>query len=484
MKKDLRMIVQTGREQVSNEKIRYFVPTEIQESFLRDKSFIRLFQAGNKTGKTTSGIIEIVSQCLGYRPYLSKGDVDYKTDFEPPIKVRIYGEDFTEHVGGVIVPILRKWIPYTEFRYGDGNPKKNPQGVPTFWKFKNGSTIELLTYEQDAAKSEGWDGQFIHFDEPPPRSTYIAAKRGLVAENGKCIMTMTPIKEPWIYDQLWLRKDDDIMGFPADITTNLKHRREWWRPDKEGKDDETSVCGHLTQEAIDRYEKDLTDDEKEARLHGRFIHLSGLVYKEFNPSIHRIKYFKPSNMWSWYEAIDPGYRKETAVTIMAISPDGVKYIVDEVFIKGLVSEIAEAIKQKRKDYRYIPTAVTIIDPIAVAEDPISKTTVMNEYMKLGVFCKPGSKDRPRGIQLLKEDLAIHEGKSGIYVMENCRRTLYEFGHYIWDEYQKKRTGEQKDAPKKAYDDMLENIHRLLISGASYRDPVKSREHKRIKGIGL
>jgi len=476
-------VILAGQKAIEKERIRYFVPTEIQEEFVRDKSFVRLFQGSNKSGKSTSGIIEIVSQCIGHRPYLSKSDPDYKTEFTPPIKVRIYGEDFTEHVGGVIVPILRKWIPHSEFYYREGNPKKNPQGIPTFWTFKNGSTLELLTYEQDSAKSEGWDGQFIHFDEPPPRDTYIAAKRGLVAENGKCIMTMTPIKEPWIYDEIWMRKDSDVRGFPADITTNLRHRRKWWRADM--KNDGLAWCGYLNQEAIDRFERDLTDDEKEARLRGRFMHLSGLVYKEFNPSVHVQPYFKPPVTWTWYEAIDPATRKPWAVTIMAISPDETKYVVDEIFIKGVVSEVANAIKQKRDDYRYQPAIATIIDPIAVAEDPISKTSILNEFMAHGVFCQSGSKDRNRGIQLLKADLKIGEDeqKAGIYILENCRRTIHEFGHYVWDDFKKKVSG-QKDIPKKTDDDMLENIHRILISGARYIEMKKSSgKQKEIRGIG-
>ena len=445
------------------------------------------------TGKTCNTIIEDISHCIGYRPYLSPKDPDYKTGFEPPVKIRIYGEDFTQHIGGVIVPALKEWIPHTEFTYKDGNPKKNPQGVPTFWRFKNGSTIELLTYEQSSEKSEGWDGHVVHFDEPPPRPTYIAAKRGLIVNGGICLFSLTPLKEPWLYDELWLRgeKEDieekSVFCIDAKIETNLRYRRKWWRPDG---DDGMAWCGKLKQRDIDDFEKDLTPDEKLARLEGKFMHLSGLVYKEFNPNIHIQPWFQVPNTWTFYEAIDPATRKPWAVTFMAVSPDGTKYIVDEVFVKGVVSDIAEAILIKRKQLGYQkPALATIIDPLAVAEDPISKTTVLNEFMKYGIFCQVGSKDRNRGIQLLKQELIIRDtdSKAGIYVFDTCRRTITEFGHYIWDEHstrQARTSSDIKEIPKKVYDDMLENIHRLMIAGFGYIEPrPQQKQTNQIQGIG-
>ena len=477
-------MIQIGKKQVEQEKIRYFVLTEKQEEFIRPPAKIKLFMSANKTGKTTSGIIEIISNCLGYRPYLSKKDPDYFTNFKPPIKIRIYGEDFTQHIGGVIVPALREWIPHSEFQYKEGNPKKNPQGIPTFWKFKNGSTIELLTYEQSSEKSEGWDGHLIHFDEPPSRTTYIAAKRGLIVHGGLCLFSLTPLKEPWLYDELWLREDKNILRIEAEIDTNLRHRRKWWRPDG---NDGMAWCGKLSQGDIDDFERDLTEDEKQARLKGKFMHLSGIVYKEFKPE-HIVPWFEIPKGYTFYEAIDPATRKPWAVTIMAIAPDGTKYIVDEIFIEGVVKDIAEAIKQKRQQLKYQPALATIIDPIAVAEDPISKTTVLNEFMKYGIFCQSGSKDRNRGIQLLKHELTIREtdSKAGLYVLENCRRTIHEFSHYIWDEHSTKKartTSSIKEVPRATDNDMLENIHRMLIAGFRYREPQKAGVHKRIQGIG-
>jgi len=45
---------------------------------------------------------------------------------------------------------------------------------------------------------------------------------------------------------------------------------------------------HLSEADILQFEKTLTEEEKEARIHGKFMHLTGLVYKDFDPDIHII----------------------------------------------------------------------------------------------------------------------------------------------------------------------------------------------------
>ena len=58
----------------------------------------------NKFGKTTIGTAEVISYALGYRPFLKKDDPNYLTPFKPPVKIRIIGEDFVNHIGKVLVP--------------------------------------------------------------------------------------------------------------------------------------------------------------------------------------------------------------------------------------------------------------------------------------------------------------------------------------------------------------------------------------------
>jgi phage terminase large subunit-like protein len=70
---------------------------------------------------------------------------------------------------------------------------------------KCGSKLHIRSYDEQASSYEGQDYNFIHWDEPPPRDVWLAAERGKIVTNAPSIYTMTPLKEPWIYDELSLK---------------------------------------------------------------------------------------------------------------------------------------------------------------------------------------------------------------------------------------------------------------------------------------
>ncbi len=76
----------------------------------------------------------------------------------------------------------------------------------------------------------------------------MATQRGLIALHGRCWLTATPISEPWLYDEFIGNDRKDVFFIIVDIRDNP----------------------HLTEADIARFELGLTEDEIEARLHGRF----------------------------------------------------------------------------------------------------------------------------------------------------------------------------------------------------------------------
>src|SRR3972149_2614216 len=175
-----------------------FKPHQKQQAFFaavaNAQKKVVIFQGGNRSGKTTSLIVAIVSLMLGYFPWAPAIFLRFK----PPIKVRLFGEDWTHHVGQVLIPEIKKWMPASQVK----TTKKNNQGIDYFWELKNGSILEIMTYEQQTDQVEGWSGHVVACDEPMPRDKYIANKRGLVDYNGVYLMAFTPLKEPWIKDEL------------------------------------------------------------------------------------------------------------------------------------------------------------------------------------------------------------------------------------------------------------------------------------------
>ena len=172
---------------------------------------------------------------------------------------------------GVLLPKFHDWLPKRYIK----QIKKNAQGVETFWTTDNDSTIEFMSYEQDSEKYEGWDGDVVWFDEPPRYAIYIACWRGMTDRGGKMFFTMTPLKEPWIKEKVWDKRkhaNSLVDGFIFSTYDNIGYG--------------------LTKKNVQQYENELTNDEKTARIHGQFLHLSGRVYKEFQYEVHACEPFK------------------------------------------------------------------------------------------------------------------------------------------------------------------------------------------------
>lgn len=472
-----------------DEPIRFFKPHPKQDALIRSKATIRLALGGNRSGKTEVGMCEMYANALGCRPWLSEDDPDYYTKFKHPIKIRVYGEDFGNHLKNVICPKMRKWISKKDLA---APAKKNQQGVDVFWQIRSiyggVSTIELMSYEQGSEKMEGWDGHFIWFDEPPSRDIFIAAFRGLTDHDGLAVFTMTPLKEPWIFDDLWTRQTD---SYEEDSLTGL---REDMDKEVEKLLADISIYGvtmdmydnigfGLTEKSVKQFEALLDENEKAARIHGRFTHLQGLVYNSFDRNVHVL----PNDVideilpdCTVYEAIDPHPRKPHAVLFVAVAPDDTVYVYDELWYKGLVKNCAEAIKIKREDRHPV---YTLIDPIACTPDPVSGTTMMDDFKNHGVPTLKGSKDRARGIDLLNGKLRIINGRPGIFIAKRCTRTIYEFFHYVWDDFSGKAADKNdvKGTPRKKNDDMLECLHRILISGARFRER-RAPTRKKFQGL--
>src|ERR1017187_1737263 len=72
-----------------NYKLFFLKMNQIQEDFVRCKNKhgrtprIRVFEGANQSGKTTLGIAEDISYMMGFRPWLTKADPDYR------IRVRV-----------------------------------------------------------------------------------------------------------------------------------------------------------------------------------------------------------------------------------------------------------------------------------------------------------------------------------------------------------------------------------------------------------
>jgi hypothetical protein len=91
-----------------------------------------------------------------------------------------------------------------------------------------------------------------------------------------------------------------------------------------------------------------------------------------------------------------------------------------------------------------------------------------------VFCERGNSDPSLGKARIKQALKPRYSPiqktelPQLRVSRNCRHTIYEFQHYIWDEFRRNRDEfGQKDAVKKINDDYMDCLRYIYNFGPKY-----------------
>ena len=420
-----------------------YQPLPKQEQFHTSGAICRALFGGNRSGKTTSGGMEFLFNVTGIYPDWYPQD----QRFDGAIKGRIIAKDFQKGVGEVIIPFLTEWLDMELVE----KSKKNSMGIPVKWFLKNGSVFDILTHEQSTEQFEGWKGHIAWFDEPPPRDKYIATLRGMVDFHGRHWLTLTPLTQPWIYDEIYTKQGDTTFVQTMNIREN----------------------SNLTEEAIVEFEKSLTEEEKEARIHGRFLHLSGLIYKEFHPEIHIVPSPKIEKHWTKYMAIDPHERNPTAVLWLAVDDKENHWIYDELWLANMdVKQIAYAILAQEGDS---PARVKLIDPHADKENVVANNfNFRKELMRYGVYTQRANSDPLLGKSKIRQVLTpryshvLKREVPQLHISHTCKQTIYEFQHYIWQEHRhNKEEFDPKDLAKKKNDHFMDCLRYIYNFGPKY-----------------
>lgn len=471
------------------------------------------FAGGLIHHNTTTGANIVISWALGYEPWsvvdkdhpeaIGVGGLYYRKSslgIKPPVNIIITGEDWKLHIGRTLVPELKKWAPA-----GWYETKKNEQGVEFLWTWNNGSTFTIMCYTQDDDLFESFRAQGCLMDEPPPRSKYTAMSRGLLLDCGKTLLTLTPLKEAWILDDLVLsgRKDvgvvdslgitENPMLFNSDIRAlqgfgfNEKTIREYFNLllyDDAEKKIPVSDKGHRAEKflldriPIDKQEeiaklrilkfiKDIDPDDVPPRVFGHFKSLVGRVLKEFNDNIHVIEPFKAPTDWVITPMIDFHLSKPQAVSYWAVNKQEIHYCIAEVWQNISADEIADDIIRRKLAGWRIEDA--FIDPLSKGDTAYVKnmlgTNVQDSFSIIhdklshhGMTLHVATKDKDSGIKNIQSWLKGVNGLPTCYIFNTCERHLFEVKRWVFDEDMK---------PAKENDHFMENWYRYTLTGASY-----------------
>lgn len=442
--------------------------------------------------------------------------------------------------------------PYFEEAMGDMivDTVKNQQKVTTMYVLSTGDRVHGLSYEQylkvgrdqtNPFEGPRWKGAL--FDEPPPREVWIATKRGLLKWQskytkapfaqvhqtsfigggnqssksytsrsefcanirgerpwdkslspflGRAIFACTPLTSPWLYHEIyrnaWNRggSNRSIFAIEFDITDNPA----------------------LTDKAIAAFSEGLSPEEKEARLHGRFKHLSGRIFTEFDAEVHVYEPSEFSPLNKSYDPLDPEAsemsvimsadphpRKPWFMLWVAIGADDRKYVVDEwpnedfFAMKNSslgLNDYAEVIADKevampggshRVLWREFDPNMSRT-PKTVAD---GSTTLVQEMEERGYYFESDVNDSISfGHSLIhtllrwndSEPLSA-ENRPMLYISSKCRNLLYAMENYMWDD--RYNQDPERAAPIKPKDLGKDPIDALRYCLAREQSPTNWRE---------
>lgn len=470
--------------------------------------------ASNKIGKSAFGANVVISWALGYEPWTQgydgpdvviEGGQRYRASslgIKPPVSIIITGEDWKLHLGRVIVPELKKWAPA-----GFYETKRNEQGIEYYWEWYNKSTFTLMSYTQDDDLFESFRAQAAWEDEPPPKSKHTALSRGLLLDNGKTLMTLTPLKEAWILDEIVLSGRNDIgivanlsitdnpdlynsdLAVLGDMGLDDGKKKAFFdlllyeNPEKKtpvidkGRGAEKFLEGILPVDRFDdiaklkilKFIKDIDPSDVPPRVFGQFKSLVGRVLKEFDEDIHKIKPFDVPTDWPVTVMIDFHLSTPQAISYWAVNRQDIHYCVGETWKNLSAGEIADDIIRKIRLYGW-SIEDAYIDPLSKGDTAYMRNAlgsdVQDTFSQLserleeyGITLHVASKDKDSGIKNIQTWLKGPNGMPTVYIFDTCERHLYEVKRWVFDDDGK--------PSKEGSDHFMECWYRYTLTGAHY-----------------
>lgn len=460
---------------LEQERWRFFEPSLKAEEFIKaialphedgQTNFMTLFSAANGVGKTQVAA-NVVANIIwpSDNPYFQ---YDLFQNWEFPKAGRIVTDP--GNIGNVI-KAMKFWFP--DESLGKYKTWKANKAYESKWKTDSGFELEIMSYDQDPKDFEGPTLGFVWFDEPPTDAIFKACISRL-RMGGIIFISATPLAgSAHMYDTFASGKSTVELEGPNG------ERMIYVRPVRYVEADVWSACkeiegnrGHLSKQDILKMIAEYDEEDKQARIFGKFQHLIGLVFKAWSRRVHVVKPFSISPIdYCVWQMLDPHPRNPDAVMWVAIDKYGRKFVIDELY-KAVDStgDLAFRIKQKDAQYRVVRR---IADPSAWNDnqhDEDARSLAVRLAEDHGIVYEKGTKQRTQANNRIKDALAYQEINGHmikppeVYVFENCERTIFEIEHWRWDEWTGKSADKRnkKETPIDKDDHMIEDLGRCLI----------------------
>ena len=409
---------------------------EKQMAFHRCQKRNRWVFGGNRSGKTECGAVETVWLAMGIHPFRQN-------------KPNVFGwvVSLSQQVQRDVAQA--KVLKYLAPRYiQDVVMQTGKRGAPEYGvidyivvknAFGGTSKIGFKSCDQGREKFQGASLDFVWFDEEPPEDIYQECRMRVFDKKGEVFGTMTPLKGlTWVYDEIEL---------------NQSNNPEVWCEYVEWNDNP-----FLDKNEIKAMENSVSMQDQQSRRFGKFSVGEGLVYPEFDSSLHVIEPFDIPKEWQCEISIDPGLSNPTSAHFYAVDYDGTIYVVAEHFKadQGIdahvrdIFEIADKIGWKKDGKGRLHA---LIDSASKQRTLACQKSVAELFCEKGIVVNTAvNKDLYSGIQRLKS--LFEQRPPKIYIFKTCTNLIRELKSYWWGE---------NDRPKKVDDHSLDELRYFVMS---------------------
>ena len=393
---------------------------------------------GNRSGKTECGAVETVWLARGIHPYRqNRKDVSC---WVVSLSNQVQRDVAQQKILSYLDPT---WI--VEVAMNSGKKTGLEYGVIDYIVIKNVfgglSKIGFKSCEAGREKFQGASLDFVWFDEEPPKDIYDECKMRVLDRKGEIFGTMTPLKGlTFIYEEIYLNKYDSD---------------EVWCEFMEWADNP-----YLDEGETELMQRTMSEETLNSRRYGKFNSAVGLVYPEFDPSVHVIEPFDLPYEWQDTMSIDPGLNNPLSCHWYAVDYDGNVYVVAEHYAKGMdVFWHADKIKEKCRLLNWHTDSTGNYH--ALIDSAANQRTLASSKSVAELFCENGisvntkvNKDVFSGINRVKGYLMPLDKKPRLFIFSNCTNMIREIKSYWWGE---------NDMPKKIDDHSMDELRYYISS---------------------
>lgn len=452
-----RLLADLHRLQVENPLHRFHVcevacgepgckPRPKQRKLMEASTPIQAAFAGNRFGKTATTVGKCYLQHLPDELIPARLREFKCVTHGMPVQGRILCAGEKQMLSSLL-PTMKQWVPRAALRGGTWDKAWDKQHHVLH--FADGGFIGVYTYSQDAEVMAGSALDYVAYDEPPPEDIRNECLMRLVDRDGFEVFALTPVNMRgggigWLYRKIWKQRD-------APHITVVKGSGF----------DNPSIDPVVLRRQLDNF----PEEERQAREHGDFMHVGGMVYAGGFEK-HLVPPLTPDQLKDRdvVVGIDPGM-KCAAFVWLAFDEDNRAVVFDEAALSGATvvdymlaiitvnarwgllspDEAAQASAEVRRRHakgemvleafqeamRLLssPSAphapLYVIDPSARNRTLTNAESVQAELQRQGIYPIPGQNDVFAGVSQARRRLQ----QGGLFIAENCRHLRSEAEEY-------------------------------------------------------